>query len=43
MFTIGGYEIRGKTHDIGVDYVDVKSKDTIITVLKDKIDHIEWT
>ncbi|WP_169716172.1 hypothetical protein [Ureibacillus manganicus] len=43
MVTTGGSRIPGKTHQIGIDYVDVKSsKDTIVTVLRDKIDHVRW-
>ena len=42
MVTAGGYRIRGKTHHIGIDYVDIERQDTIVTILKDKIDHILW-
>ena len=38
-----GWRKRGKTHDIGIDFVDILSKNGLVfTVLKDKIDHICW-
>ena len=42
MATSGGYHIIGKTHQIGNDYVDIQTNDSINTVLRDKIDHIRW-
>ena len=39
-----GCSVRGKTHDIGIDFVDVLTKNgLVLTVLKDKIDHIRWS
>lgn len=41
--TSGGYELIGRTDNVGIDYVDIKSLNgTVVTVLKDKIDHIKW-
>lgn len=41
--TFGHYKIKGKTHHIGIDFVDINvDDDQIVTVLKDKIDYIHW-
>ncbi len=38
-----GWRKRGKTHDIGIDYVDLLATNGLVyTVMKDKIDHISW-
>ncbi|MFY3790856.1 hypothetical protein ACOQFO_03965 [Ureibacillus sp. MALMAid1270] len=42
MVTEGGFRIIGKTHQLGIDYVDIECNGKVITVLKDKIDHIVW-
>lgn len=43
IVTTGGYRIGGKTEQVGIDYLDLKKNDYIITILKDKIDHIIWS
>ncbi|WP_170949426.1 hypothetical protein [Ureibacillus acetophenoni] len=42
IVTAGGFRIGGKMNKVGIDYLDMKNNDHIITVLKDKIDHIIW-
>ncbi len=42
IITTGRFKLRGKTHRIGIDFVELECSDKIITILKDKIDHIRW-
>ena len=43
IVTDSGWRKQGKTHDIGIDYVDILATNGLVyTVLKDKIDHICW-
>ena len=43
MRTVAGSKKRGKTHQLGIDFVDLKERNgRIVTVLRDKIDHINW-
>lgn len=42
VVTAGGFRIGGKMTNVGIDFLDIKHKNNIITVLKDKIDHIIW-
>ena len=43
MRTVAGSRKRGKTHQLGIDFVDLKERNgRIVTVLRDKIDHINW-
>lgn len=43
LTAINGYTLTGKTYQVGIDYVEIKKEnDTIVTILKDKIDRIKW-
>ena len=43
MRTVAGSKKRGKTHHLGIDFIDLKERNgNIVTVLRDKIDNINW-
>lgn len=37
-----GFKLRGKSHRVGIDYIEIKRCGMIETVLKDKIAQIRW-
>lgn len=40
---VAGRPIKGKTCNVGIDFIDIKRDDgKIVTILKDKVSHIVW-
>ncbi|SOC14983.1 hypothetical protein SAMN05880501_10815 [Ureibacillus xyleni] len=43
MTATNGFQLKGFTHHVGIDFVDIKKENgTIVRILKDKIAHIKW-